>query len=378
MKTKMRTPAWILLRAVGVLWLLAWALAACSSGTPEKPAGQQGGRLVRVIEVPEYSATRMRAFPALARATREVNLAFRVSGPLVSLPVNVGDYVEKGDLIAQIDRRDYEVRLQAAEAALETARAERELAQLQYTRHKNLLTSEAVSKARYDRVKADFAMLTAQADAAAQEVQAARNALHDTRLKAPFPGFVDNKFVESHDTVQAMQPIVLFLDCSVIEVTAGIPEDMLSQNITLKNFACGFETYPGLRFGATLKELGTKPMPSRQTYPLTVVLSRQDSARVKPGMAATVFVTFAAEHDVPVYVPVEAVVSDKTGEPYLWIFNPDSGRVNRRTVATGNISSSGIEILNNLKQGEWVVSAGAHFLSEDGQVQPIYPGKELL
>ncbi len=368
----------LLLRVFIILCLLPAAAFSCASNTEEESAIRQEKRLVKLIEVSGFSPTKTRAFPAIAKATREVQLAFRVRGPLVNFPVNVGDYVEKGQLIAQIDRRDYKVRLKSAKAALETCRAEMEVARLQYDRHKNLLKTEAVAKARYDRVKADFEMITAKADAALQEFRAAQDALRDTRLEAPFSGFVNTKFVENHDNVQAMQPIVLFLDCSAIEVVAGLPEEMLVKSVKLKGFECGFETYPGIRFKADLKELGTKPLISNQSYPLTVILSMEDSAKVKPGMAATVFVTFFSENDHPFYVPVEAVVSDIEEKSYLWIYNPESSTVNRRYVETGSITSSGIEVKNNLKKGEWVVRAGAHFLKEDEQVKPVFPGQEMF
>lgn len=365
------------MRALCLCLMLAVALS-CASDTIETSAGHQEKRLVKLIQVPDVSPVRTRAFPAIAKASREVNLAFRVSGPLVSLPVNVGDYVEKSGLIAQIDPRDYEVRLNAARAALETYRAEKAIAQLEYNRHRNLLKTEAVAKARYDRVKAHLDMITAKADAAAQELQAAQDALNDTRLEAPFSGFVDTKFVENHDNVQAMQPIVTFLDCSEIEVAAGLPEEMLARGVALTRFECGFDAYPGLRFSAELKELGTKPLISNQTYPLTVVLSREDSTHIRPGMAATVFVTFSRDRDPSVYVPVEAVVSDIDGRSYLWIYTPESGRVNRRYVETGSISSAGIEVKNNLAHGEWVVRSGAHFLKEDEAVTPVYAEKQMF
>ena len=93
-------------------------LAACSA-EPPPPAVT---RPVRAIQVVDAAALTGRFLPGRAQATQEVNLGFRVSGPLITRPVNVGDEVEKGTVLAQIDRRDFEVNLRTVEAQLEESR----------------------------------------------------------------------------------------------------------------------------------------------------------------------------------------------------------------------------------------------------------------
>ena len=99
------------------------------AGCGTKESGEEPVRPVRVMKVADLEGVTARSFPGRASAAQEVDLAFRVAGPLVALPVNVGDEVSEGDTVAQIDRRDFEVTLLNARANLERARANEKRAQ---------------------------------------------------------------------------------------------------------------------------------------------------------------------------------------------------------------------------------------------------------
>ena len=91
-------------RLLAFLLLLAWAAAGCQEPTIETPI-----RPVRTIRVGDVAEISGRSFPGRAQATEEVNLSFRVAGPLKEFPVKVGDEVTEGQLLAKIDPRDFDV-----------------------------------------------------------------------------------------------------------------------------------------------------------------------------------------------------------------------------------------------------------------------------
>ena len=91
------------------------ALTACEQEVAQKVSLPRPVHAQRVADVSDLVE---RSFPGRAKAENEVNRSFRVSGPLIALPANVGDKVEKGDVLARIDPRDYEVILRNAEAQL--------------------------------------------------------------------------------------------------------------------------------------------------------------------------------------------------------------------------------------------------------------------
>ena len=119
----------------------------------EEPTSEESVRVVRAMKVADFSGLAQRSFPGRATATREVDLAFRVSGPLIARPINVGDEVKEGDLIARIDPRDFRVALRNAEGNLERSRANQQRAQSDYQRVLNIQKEDpgAISQEMVDQ-----------------------------------------------------------------------------------------------------------------------------------------------------------------------------------------------------------------------------------
>lgn len=345
------------LAAAFILWLVLRPAAPPTISWPLE------GRPVKVVRAARASREITRAFPGIVQERRETQLAFRVGGPIEALPIEIGARVRKGALIAQIDQRDFTVRVRTLEAQCAALQARQAEARLQLTRYENLYHVNAVQKAELDRARAAHDSLAAQVEATRQQLQAARNALQDTSLQAPFDAYVNDMHVERFDTVQAGQPVVSLLDCADMEVTAGLPEELAAADVHLESFAVSCDAYPGIRVPATLKEFGRKSRQSNQTYPLTLQFSMPPGRDVRPGMAATVHVTYShPNRAAPIVVPVTALTNDRTGTAHVWIYDPGAGRVHRQPVRVAGLSGQGVEIRQGLAGGELVVVAGTHYL----------------
>ena len=328
------------------------------------------GRPVKLITVAPRDGALMREFPGIAMPVREVQLAFRVDGPLRDLPVDVGQFVKEGELIAQLDPRDFEVHVATLKAERDSLQAQLVNARLRYTRYQNLYTTDATAKASLDTAQAAHDQLAAQVAAVAAQLEDARNSLADTRLVAPFDGYIDQKFVENYDNVKEKQSIVSFLDCSIIEVTAGVPEELVAEGIQMQKFFCEFDSYPEKSFPAELKELGRKPGSANQAYPLTVTLPAPESLLVKPGMAATLSIMIeSAAGSAKFVVPPSAVVNDKENRSFVWRYDDEAGTVEPLFITIGQLVSGGIEVTGGLTGGEQIVIAGTHFLHTGQKVK---------
>jgi multidrug efflux pump subunit AcrA (membrane-fusion protein) len=101
--------------------VLSFALPGCQEEIPQK----EMIRMVRAVQVSDPAEFSKRWFPGQAKATQEVDLAFRVAGPLIEFPVNIGDEVPKGQGLARIDPRDFEVELRNVQGQLEREKAVR-------------------------------------------------------------------------------------------------------------------------------------------------------------------------------------------------------------------------------------------------------------
>lgn len=351
--------------------LMIPGMAGCKDVGADARAVSKEVRPVKAIRLPPPMHTAIQSFPGSAKATREVNLAFRVSGPLVELTGDTGDKVTQGDIIARIDPRDFRVKVKALKAKLAASRAKLTESKLQYERYIHLIKENAAAKATYDQVKATFEMARAQVDGDRKDLEAARNALKDTVLVAPFTGFIHNKLVENYETVSQGQPVFSVVDLSTMEVEIGIPENLVGKVDRFTSYHCAFESMPQKKFNATLKEVGKKPNPSNRTYPLTLILNPEESSAVRPGMAAEVTVSIAAEGQESFFsVPAQSIVNDSRRKTFVWVVDENAGTVSKRYVETGDFTDTGIKVKGDVHAGEWIVTAGASFLKE-GQATRI-------
>ena len=126
------------------------SINGCSKEEAEK---KQVIRPIRTFQIPSPYQFSERNFPGQAKATQEVDLAFRVAGPLVEFPVKVGDVVKTGDIVARVDPRDFEVNVQSAQGQLDNAKAASRRAASEYKRELNILKQDpgATSQTAVDR-----------------------------------------------------------------------------------------------------------------------------------------------------------------------------------------------------------------------------------
>jgi len=349
-------------------------IVGCNRGTPPSEKKPDQTRPVRAVELKSLSQNRSCTFPGTAVAIRETNLSFRVGGPLIRYNLETGQRLTKGQVLAQIDPRDFEVQVKALTARLHASKAQKEEAWLQFKRYRNLVKEKGVSKARFDHVKTAYETAVAQVDADIKNLEAARNALKDTVLKAPFTGYIHTLYVEDHETVPAGQPVISLVDISGMEVEVNIPEDLLPRAPHFTSFSCVFDAFPDKRFRAVFKEIGKRPNPSNQTYLMTLTLDQDKSATVLPGMTAEVTVTISNQYTGGLFVvPAESVLNDNNRRSFVWIYNPEDGRVRKQFVTIKNIVPEGIEISGALDPGDRVVTAGAHCLKDKQKVRILTP-----
>ena len=344
----------------------------CRSGEPhEEPI-----RTVRAMTVADFAWVAQRSFPGRAKATQEVDLAFRVSGPLVVRPIKVGDEIEAGDLIARIDPRDYQVALRNAEGNLERARANEELAQTNYQRRLNIQKEDAgaVSQREIDEAKEALDVAKAEISALEASVDAAKDGLSDTDLLAPFAGTIVATYVENFENVREKQMIARLLDNTRIEFEVNIPETLISMVPYVENLRVRFDAFPDVEVPAKVKEVGLEASATTRTYPVKLIMDQPEGVTILPGMAGRVSGETrppGEEQQVDIVTPVAAVFAPEVeNKSFVWVIDESSQTVSRREVQLGKLTSIGYVINAGLKPGEMIATAGVNFLAEAQHVRP--------
>lgn len=203
-----------------ILFLAGMCLCACSR-TPQE---QTSFPSVKVVHAEVMEAPSSRCYTFISQPYRLSELSFRVGGPVHAFDVQQGQFFRKGQLIAAIDERDFVIQKQRSEALYRQA-------EVDYTRISSLYAKDNISGMNYEQAKANYERTKA-------DYEAAVNAWEDSRLYAPFDGYVQQAHIERYQDVKPSVPVVTFIDLSRIKVEAYVPEDMALQMRQKDSVAC--------------------------------------------------------------------------------------------------------------------------------------------
>lgn len=195
-------------------------LCACSR-TPQE---QTSFPRVKVVHAEVMEAPSSRCYTFISQPYRLSELSFRVGGPVHAFDVQQGQFFRKGQLIAAIDERDFVIQKQRTEALYRQA-------EVDYARISSLYAKDNISGMNYEQAKANYERTKA-------DYEAAVNAWEDSRLYAPFDGYVQQAHIERYQDVKPSVPVVTFIDLSRIKVEAYVPEDMALQMRQKDSVAC--------------------------------------------------------------------------------------------------------------------------------------------
>lgn len=388
-------------------------------------AAQDTARPAKVVTVALTEAEVVRTYPAIVLPSDEVELSFRVGGPVVELPIRAATSVETGDMIARIDPRDFERQIaqlesqrdqsaaqlvalrtgarteeiSALQAAVASAEAQLAQAEEQAARTRQLAERGVAAAAQLDNDEA--ALRVAQANLQAQreqlaigqsggrpedieaaeaglrgletQIQIARDQLDDATLRAPFPGIIARRYIDDFSIVQPGQPIVLLQNLQVVHLTFDVPGPdvtALSANGqgNIRNEVT-FDALPGRVFDAEIVEFSVQADSATQTYRGRVAVTSPDETTILPGMVGRV-ISSAPGGTPRLMAPLTAVAAAADSSPFVWIVEDDD-TVRSQPVTLGEASGEMVEILDGLEPGTTVVSAGVNHLVEGMRVRPV-------
>lgn len=330
-------------------------------------------RPVRYMQVYATGGDRVRTFVGVAQAGVESRLSFRVPGTVQKVPVRVGDNVRKGQLIAELDRSDYQLQVQQADAALSQAKAQARNAAANYERVMRMWEANTGSRSDLDGARAANESAKAGVQAAEKQFELAKSQLSYARLTAPVSGAIASVNVEVNENVAAGQPMVMLTSGSDIEVKLSIPEILIAQMKEGSKVKVRFDAIPDKEYTATVVEVGVASTGVGTTFPVTVRLDQKDD-EIRPGMAASVACRFESKDERERFlVPSHAVIEDRQGR-FVYVVEPipeesGYGKIFRKPVTVGELVAENLEIFEGLIDGDLVVTAGMSRINEGMKVK---------
>lgn len=330
-------------------------LASCNIPEPHRSPQPQPVKCVVATSLTSVN----RDFAALSTADDAVNLAFKLSGRVVDIPVAKGMAVKQGELLARLDPRDVELQLSAARAA-------RNEAQSRLNRAERLLEHNAISEQEVESLR----NAAVQAESAYENVE---SLLADTRIVAPFDGVVERTYVDAFQRVASGETVVRIVKPESNTVGFTAPESLvglLSSPTT--RYRVLFDAYPDVYFSAAIKSYA-RTSSDALGFPVSLRLLDVDRTRydISPGMTCIAIVSLAESDSSAVVLPLTAIYAPVGGRDGVWVVD-DEGRVERRDVTLGDLTgSSSVVVLDGVESGERVVVAGQYKLTEGERVRVV-------
>jgi len=341
---------------------LALLLNACTEPKPvEYPP-----RPVRVTTVRFATALASTRYSGEVKVRREPTLSFQVPGKLAQRRADVGSPVKPGQLLATLDPPDYQFNQAGAAAQLDAAQAELNQARNDLRHTQNLsekdLTSPAHVERRQDAVRAAEARL-AQAKAGL-DINARKSAY--TELRAEQAGVITAAEAETGQVVAAGQTIFRLAQTDEKEVAINVPENRLDDLRVASTIKVNLWAKPGVFYPAKVREVSPGVDSLLRTFTVKVSILDADEA-VRMGMTATVYVQ--REEPRPIANLPLTALTQLNGQPAVWVFDPVSQTVRPQIVTVGGYDDKNAKILDGVKTGDRVVTAGVHKLSPGQKVR---------
>ncbi|UCE03007.1 MAG: efflux RND transporter periplasmic adaptor subunit, partial [Candidatus Latescibacterota bacterium] len=341
---------------------VALLIGGCGGEEPEESASVV--RPVKTLVIQSGLRTSV-SFPGTVQGAQRMMVSFRVRGRLIEFPVDEGQNLTQGTLIARLDPRDYEI-------AVDEARAQFTRAEADFQRYQRLYEREAVPLSQLDARRA-------QRDVTKAKLDEAEKNLSYTWLYAPFDGEVGQKLVQNFEVVQAQQGILDFHGVEALEIVINLPEAYraMFQTVGVVNVAmrASFDFAPGREYELTLKEVSASADPATRTYRTTFAMPQPEGVTVRPGMTATVrLVVDTSEQEIdvdePIVIPATAVAESDAGGFHVWVVDPNELTVHKRVVQVGRVTGEAdIEIIEGLEHGERIAVAAVSHLREGMKIR---------
>jgi len=351
-KRNLVTPISISVAVVAV----AWAIYATQHRPSAGPEAAQGGgtrsvapSFVSIAPVRNERVSQKLEALGNARANESVDISSKISNVVTAVMFRDGERVRIGQVLVQLDDAQARADVAAAEAAV--AESER-----LYDRSRELMNTEALSKAQFDQLEATLKANRARLSAAGARFQ-------DTVIRAPFSGRVGLRRVSVGTLISPGDVITTLDDTSVIKLDFSVPENFLAtlrEGLAVRASAPAF---PGRTFSGKVASIDSRVDMNTRSVTVRALLANEDGA-LRPGMFMNV--SLANDEREALMIPEEALTPEAERQ---FVFVVNDGKAERREVRIGGRSPGSVEILAGLAAGERVIVEGTQKVRDGAAVR---------
>jgi len=340
--------------------LIATTVAGCDEPAPPAPEA----RPVRTVTVDHEAEGEIVSLTGQIRAKDQVSLAFRLDGRMIGRPVNVGDVVSAGQVVARLDPQNQQNALRSAQADLASAEAVLTQVRLTFWRQQKLLADGWTTRARFDDAQQALVTAQAQVDSAQAHLRIAQDQLSYTDLFADAPGVVTAVGAEPGEVIHAAQMVVQLARQGGRDAVFDAPEELIRTGPRDPLVEIALTDDPQVRATGRVREVAPQADPATKTFQVKVgLINPPEAMRLGSTVTGSIRLAPPAGVEVPASVLTEA-----NGRPAVWVVDPQSQTVSLRNVEVLRYDPATVIIAQGLETGEIVVTAG---------VQTLRPGQKV-
>jgi RND family efflux transporter MFP subunit len=308
----------------------------------------------------------------------QVDVVSKMTGRIDQLQAEIGDWVQKGTLIAKVDEDEVRQQVNRAAAALEVAKAslsqkqtDLEILKKELDRtvelHENQLIPRRdldTAEARYRGAIAQEKLAEAQIDQAQAELRELRVRLDNTRILAPISGLVGKRHLDNGALVNPSMPVVSLVDLSTMVMEINAPEKDLVKIRTGLEAGIVLDAYPEQKFKGRVIRLSPILDPATRTGSVEIEVPNP-KMMLKAEMFARVELDLGTRHNT-LLVPREALVSH---DQQRGVFKLQDDTARFQPVDAGITQGGEVEVISGLKEGEVVITLGVNLVKNGDKVR---------
>ncbi len=286
----------------------------------------------------------------------EVKVGSRISGVVRQLRVNIGDSVNVGQLLAELDDAELLAKLNQNSAALDKARTDYNYASLNLKRQRSLLSQNYISQEQFDLAKYAYEVAQAQQKQADANLDFAKVQLSYAKIYSPTEGVIASVSTQEGETVSASltsPTFVSIIDLRRLEVQAFVDETDIGKIRVNQEALFTVDTYSDADFKGTVTAIYPRAVIQDNVVNYIVPISINDlqGKILRPEMTTTVTIFLEMRKNV-LAVPTSAIIRDQ-GERFVYV--REGEKKTMRKVKIGWKDNGFTEIINGLKENELIL-----------------------
>lgn len=352
----------------GFLGGLGLAVALLLAGCGKQAPAPEPERYVRTQVLGAQDSVLVKEFAGEVKARVESRLAFRVGGKVLKRQVNLGEVVRPGQVLAQLDSQDLLLGQEAAKAAMQAARVNRDTLGSEYKRFIELKQQGFISAAELERRENAFKAAQAQLEQARAQADVQINQAGYALLRADAPGVVTGVDAEPGMVVGAGTPIVRVAHDGPRDIHFSVPENQLTQFRAAAGEKGALRVklwgHDGEPVDATVRELSAAADPVTRTF---LVKAEAQGLDARLGQTATVLLRQQRKESA-IKLPLSAVM-EVQGRTSAWVLDPQSMTVKPVPVTVAGADGNEVVVSQGLQPGQEIVTAGVHVLTPGQKVK---------